>query len=138
MSVRLSAGQIALLHRMRNVTLATIGAAGAPHVAPVWYLWDGEQVRVSTPGWTTKVADVRANPQVALCFDDQVSGEYLTIYGSAEVVADERVTELSRPLLLAYLPPDEADARWARINADGSRVVILITPRRVAGRENVR
>lgn len=138
MSVHLSAGQIALVHRMRNVTLATIGAGGAPHLAPVWYFWDGAQVRVSTPGWTRKVANIRANPQVALCFDDQVSGEYLTVYGTAEVVADERVTQLTRPLLLAYLPPDEADARWARINADGSRVVILVTPRRLVGRENVR
>lgn len=138
MSVRLSAGQISLLHRMRNATLASIGASGTPHLAPVWYFWDGEQVRVSTPGWTRKVADIRANPQVALCFDDQVSGEYLTVYGTAVVVADQRVAELTRPLLLAYLPPDEADARWARINADGSRVVILITPQRLTGRQNVR
>jgi hypothetical protein len=42
------------------------------------------------------------------------------------------------PLLLAYLHPDEAAARWARINADGSRVVIVITPTRVAGRQHVR
>jgi PPOX class probable F420-dependent enzyme len=138
MSVSPSAGQIALLHRMRNAVLATTGASGAPHLAPVWYFWDGEQVRVSTPDWTKKVADIRANPQVALCLDDQVSGEYLTVYGTAAIVVGQRVTELTRPLLLAYMPPDEADARWARINADDSRVVILITPQRLAGRQNVR
>jgi hypothetical protein len=48
------------------------------------------------------------------------------------------VTELTEPLLLAYHHPDEAAARWARINADGARVVLLITPERVAGRQNVR
>jgi hypothetical protein len=42
------------------------------------------------------------------------------------------------PLLLAYLPPDEATARWDRINADGSRVVIVVRPARVAGRQQVR
>ena len=138
MSISLSAGQIALLHRMRNGVLATTGISRAPHLAPVWYFWDGEQVRISTPDWTRKVADIRANPRVAFCLDDQVSGEYLTIYGTAAIVDGHRVTELTRPLLLAYLHADEADARWARINADGSRVVILITPERLAGRQNVR
>jgi hypothetical protein len=68
--------------------------------------------------------------------DDQVCGEYLTNYGVA--VRDDRVSELTMPLLLAYLHPDEAAARWARINADDSRVVIVITSTRIAGRQQVR
>ena len=138
MSVVLSESQEALLRRSRNGTLGTVGASGGPHLGPVWYFWDGSCVRISTPGWTTKVADIRADSRVAFCVDDQVSGEYLTIYGHAAIVAGERVTELTEPLLLAYLQADEAAARWARINADCSRVVIVITPARLAGRENVR
>jgi PPOX class probable F420-dependent enzyme len=138
MSVSLSDDQEALLRRMRDGTLATIGANGGPHLGPVWYLWDGTSVRISTPAWTTKVADITAEPRVAFCVDDQVSGEYLTIYGVAVVIADDRVSELTMPLLLAYLHADEAAARWARINADGSRVVIVITPTQIAGRRDVR
>ena len=138
MSIVLTADQLGLLNRMRNGTLATIGAAGGPHLGPVWYFWDGAAIRISTPGWTRKVADIREDPRVALCVDDQVAGDYLTIYGSAAIVDDERVTELTGPLLLAYLHPDEAAARWARINADGSRVIILITPARIASRQQVR
>jgi PPOX class probable F420-dependent enzyme len=138
MSVVMSTEQEALLRRMRNGTLGTVGANGGPHLGPVWYLWDGESVRISTPAWTTKVADVAADPRVAFCVDDQISGEYLTIYGRAVVIRDERVSDLTRPLLFAYLHPDEAAARWARINADGSRVVIMITPTRIAGRQQVR
>jgi PPOX class probable F420-dependent enzyme len=138
MSVQLSDEQLALLRRMRNGTLGTVGAAGGPHLGPVWFYWDGAAIRISTPGWTTKVADIRADSRVAFCVDDQVSGEYLTLYGRAEIVTGNRVTELTEPLLLAYHHPDEAAARWARINADDSRVVIMITPDRVAGRQNVR
>jgi PPOX class probable F420-dependent enzyme len=124
---------------MRNGVLATTGPGGGPHLGPVWYFWDGAAVRISTPGWTRKVADIRADPRVALGVDDQVAGEYLTIYGTAVIVDDARgVTELTAPLLQAYLHQDEAAARWARINADGSRVVILITPERVTGRQHVR
>jgi PPOX class probable F420-dependent enzyme len=138
MTIALSSEQEALLRRMRNGTLATLGASGQPHLGPVWYLWDGESVRISTPAWTTKVADVEADDRVAFCVDDQVSGEYLTLYGAAVIIRDHRVDELTRPLLLAYLHPDEADARWARINADGSRVVIMVTPSRATGRRDVR
>lgn len=137
MNIVLSADQERLLRRMRNGTLATLGESGQPHLGPVWYLWDGESVRISTPAWTAKVADVDGDKRVAFCVDDQVSGEYLTIYGTAVVIRDQRVDTLTRPLLLAYLHADEADARWARINADGSRVVIMITPTRVAGRQDV-
>jgi hypothetical protein len=80
---------------------------------------------------------VAAEARVAFCVDDQVCGEYLTIYGDAVVIRDDRVSELTMPLLLAYLHPDEAAARWARINADDSRVVIVITPTRIAGRRQV-
>jgi PPOX class probable F420-dependent enzyme len=137
MSVEFSAAQADLLRRMRNGTLGTVSPNGGPHLGPVWYFFDGETIRISTPGWTRKVADIRADDRVAFCVDDQVSGDYLTIYGRAEIVTGADVTALTEPLLLAYLQPDEAAARWARINADGSRVVIMITPARLAGRENV-
>jgi hypothetical protein len=65
-------------------------------------------------------------------------GEYLTLYGEAVIVADERVAELTWRLLLAYMHPEEATARWDRINADGSRVIIILRPTRMTGRQQVR
>ncbi len=118
--------------------LATAGPAGSPHAAPVWYLWDGAEIRISTPRTTQKVRDIERDPRVAFCVDDQVAGEYLTLYGEAVIVADERVAELTWPLLLAYMHPAEATARWERINADGSRVVIVLRPASVTGRQQVR
>jgi len=95
--------------------LATTGPAGAPHAAPVWYLWNGDEIRISTPGTTQKVRDIERDPRVAFCVDDQVAGEYLTLYGEAAIVTGERVAELTWPLLLAYMHPAEAAARWERI-----------------------
>ena len=138
MGIDVSEQQHALLKRSRNAVLVTIGPDGSPHAGPVWYLWDGAEVRISTPRTTKKVRDIELDPRVALCVDDQVAGEYLTLYGQAAIIADERVTELTWPLLLAYLHPDEAAARWDRINADGSRVVILMRPARVTGRQQVK
>ena len=127
-----------LLKRSRNGVLVTTGPGGSPHAGPVWYLWDGAEIRISTPRTTQKVTDIERDPRVAFCVDDQVAGEYVTLYGDAVIVADEKVTDLTWPLLLAYLPPDEAAVRWDRINAGGSRVVIIVRPKRVAGRQQVR
>ena len=138
MSAALSSTQLALLGRMRNAVLATTGPHGSPHLAPVWYFWDGEAVRISTPHTTQKVADIVRDPRVALCVDDQVAGDYLTIYGMATVVDGQEVAALTSPLLSRYFHPDEASARWNRIDANHSRVVILVTPVSVTGREGVK
>ena len=134
----LSESQQGLLGRMRNAVLATTSAGGSPHLAPVWYLWDGSHVRISTTRSARKVADVRGDPRVAVCVDDQVAGDYLTLYGTASVVEGPGVAELTMPLLLAYLQPDEASARWARLDADNARVVLLVSPHGAAGRQGVR
>ena len=138
MSKGLSSSQISLLGRMRNAILATTGPHGSPHLAPVWYLWDGEAVRISTLRTTQKVADILRDPRVALCVDDQVAGEYLTIYGVATVVDSQEVAELTWPLLSRYHHPDEASARWGRIDADHSRVLLFITPVSITGRAGVK
>jgi hypothetical protein len=103
-----------------------------------WYLWDGTEIRISTPRTTQKVRDIERDPRVAFVVDDQVAGEYLTLYGEAVIVSGDRVAELTWPLLLAYLHPAEATARWERINADGSRVVIILRPASVSGRQQIR
>jgi PPOX class probable F420-dependent enzyme len=137
-SSALSSSQLSLLARMRNAILATTGPHGSPHLAPVWYLWDGEAVRISTLRTTQKVADILRDPRVALCVDDQVAGDYLTIYGTATLVDGQEVAELTWPLLSRYHHPDEASARWNRIDANHSRVLIFITPVSTTGRAGVK
>ena len=95
-------------------------------------------MRISTLRTTQKVADILRDPRVALCVDDQVAGEYLTIYGVATVVDSQEVAELTWPLLSRYHHPDEASARWSRIDADHSRVLLFITPVSITGRAGVK
>jgi PPOX class probable F420-dependent enzyme len=136
--IEITEQQHALLKRSRNGILVTVGPGGAPHAGPVWYLWDGAEIRISTPRTTQKIRDIESDPRVAFCVDDQVAGEYLTLYGQATVVTDDRVTDLTQPLLLKYHHPQEATTRWNRINADNSRVVILLRPARLTARQEVR
>ena len=114
------------LVRMRNAVLATVRSDGSPQATPVWYHWDGEVIRISSPGWARKVVNVRRDARISICVDDQVSGTYVTMFGRAEVISDDRVAPESWPILLKYLHADEAAVRWDRINAAGDRVVIRL------------
>jgi PPOX class probable F420-dependent enzyme len=131
------------LRRHRDALIATVNADGSPQLTPVWYLWDGKALSASVPGWTVKVANLRREPRVAICVDDEVAGCYATLTGSAELVEgppDDRegVRAATWPLLLKYLPEDEAAARWTRIDAAGDRVVIRLVPSRILWRAATR
>ncbi|MFN8623632.1 MAG: TIGR03618 family F420-dependent PPOX class oxidoreductase [Chloroflexota bacterium] len=132
-----------LLRRSRNAILATTSPSGAPQATPTWYRWDGEAISASVPGWTVKVANVRREPRVSFVVDDQVAGTYAALTGRAEIVEGppsdrEGVRAVTWPLLLKYLPDDEAAARWARIDADRDRVLIRLVPTRILWRSGVR
>src|SRR5215469_10108414 len=81
LTMDLSVDQEALLRRTRNAVVSTVDSKGSPHISPVWFLWDGELIRISTPAWTRKVLDLRDNPRIAVCVDDQAAGDYLALYG---------------------------------------------------------
>jgi PPOX class probable F420-dependent enzyme len=128
------------LARMRNAVLATVRADGSPQATPVWYHWDGTVMRISTPGWTRKTHNVRRDGRVSVCVDDPLSGTYVTLFGIAELIEGDRelVRRESWPILTKYLHEDEARVRWARIDADGDRVVIRVTPHKAIWRNGVR
>jgi nitroimidazol reductase NimA-like FMN-containing flavoprotein (pyridoxamine 5'-phosphate oxidase superfamily) len=61
-----------------------------PHVAPVWYHYDGDTVEVLTTG--RKLANVRQNPRVAVSVQKDVDGQtrwMVSLLGTATVVDDE-------------------------------------------------
>ena len=53
----------------RTGKLATASPAGAPHVAPVWFLVDNEDLVFTTGRDTVKGRNLRANPRAALSAD---------------------------------------------------------------------
>jgi hypothetical protein len=59
-----------LTARPRSAKLATVRADGRPHVAPVWFALDGEVIVFTTWRTTVKAANLRRDPRVALCIDD--------------------------------------------------------------------
>ncbi|HEU5439968.1 MAG TPA: pyridoxamine 5'-phosphate oxidase family protein [Ktedonobacterales bacterium] len=80
------------------IWLTTVRADGRPHLAAVWFLWDGETFLIfSKPN--QKIRNLRENAQVALALDDSHGGaDPIVIEGTAEVLPHGEVT----PALDAY------------------------------------
>jgi PPOX class probable F420-dependent enzyme len=71
-------------------TLATIGPDGRPQLSAVWFLSQGDAVRVSLNTKRQKTKNLRANPAVNLFILDTANPlRYLEIRGDAQIEPDD-------------------------------------------------
>ncbi|MFG2515292.1 PPOX class F420-dependent oxidoreductase [Streptomyces sp. NPDC048584] len=54
----------------RTAKLCTVRADGSPHVAPIWFLVDGDEVVFNTGARTVKGRNLARDGRVSLCVDD--------------------------------------------------------------------
>jgi PPOX class probable F420-dependent enzyme len=96
--------------------LTTAGADGQPQSSPVWFHWDGSAFWLRTQVAARKVANIRANPRVALHLaDDGNGGDIVTVEGTAKL-RDGWSDDIESAFLAKY---DEA---MATITGNSSRV----------------
>ena len=59
----------AFLARERVCRLATVGRSGAPHVSPVWFVWDGEALWINSIVRTQRWRDLENDPRASAVVD---------------------------------------------------------------------
>jgi PPOX class probable F420-dependent enzyme len=107
-------------------TLATVGPDGRPQVSEVWFLADGDTVRLSLNSSRQKTKNLIANPAVALfLLDLAVPYRYLEIRGDAEVTPDEDDTFAERVDAKYHANHRQHD------QPGQTRVIVTINPSRV-------
>ncbi len=119
------------LGRCKMLRLATVGPGGEPHVAPVWYMYEGGKVYVGTGSRTKKARNLRREgARAAFCVDvgeaspdiEGVSGA-----GAAALITEPgRVRDLASRILLRYYGSLEEPAA-AELLAE-TDCVVEITP----------
>jgi PPOX class probable F420-dependent enzyme len=131
------AGQVAdreaFLRRMPNAIVACHRRDAGPNLAPLWYLWTGDEFWISTLTWTARVRNLRRDPRMSLCIDDPISGEYVTAYGRAQIVEDDTVRVRTLAIIRKYRVEEDVLPHWNRIAAD--RVVLVLKPDDLVWRE---
>ncbi len=93
-----------LLRRSRTCRVATVGPEG-PHVNPLWFVWDGASLWLTSLVRSQRWTDLQRDPRVAVVVDDGTDfGELrgVVLHGRAEVVGEvprvgEPCAELESP-----------------------------------------
>ncbi|MFG2479999.1 PPOX class F420-dependent oxidoreductase [Streptomyces fagopyri] len=76
-------------HGTRTGKLSTVRADGRPHVAPIWFLLDGDDLVFNTAKETVKGRNLARDGRVALCVDDdRPPFGFVVLEGRAELSED--------------------------------------------------
>ncbi|HEY9333813.1 PPOX class F420-dependent oxidoreductase [Kribbella sp. NPDC050459] len=65
-----------LLSSKAVAMVGTIGRSGEPQVTPLWFLWDGERVRISLVDGRQKLRNLRRDPRISLVVVDPARPTY--------------------------------------------------------------
>ncbi len=93
----------AFLTEQRTCRVATVSQHG-PHLTPLWYVWDGEALWLTSIVASQRWTDLQRDPRVAVLVD---AGEEYTelrgaeLLGSVEIVGEVPRTGLPEPRLEA-------------------------------------
>jgi PPOX class probable F420-dependent enzyme len=84
-----------LLHGTRTAKVATASRDGQPHVMPVWFVLDGEDIVFTTARESVKGKHLRRDPRVSLLVDDQ-DPPYAFVHVRGRVTLIDDLDELLR------------------------------------------
>ncbi len=121
-------------HGTRTGKLSTVRADGSPHVAPVWFLLDGDEVVFNTGKGTVKGRNLARDGRVALCVDDdRPPFTFVVLHGRARLSEDlEEVRRWATRIAGRYMGEDRAEEFGARNAVPGELLVRVAVDKVVA------
>lgn len=127
-----------LLGSIRTATLATVRPDGRPHAAPIWYGLDGETFVFMTGEATVKGRNMRQEPRVSLCVDDERPPfQFVIVEGMAKLAADDpEMLRWATSISGRYMGEEQAEA-FGRRNAVPGELLVRVTPTKVLAYTNV-
>ena len=127
-----------MLVRARTATLATVRADGRPHAAPIWFDLDGDILVFTTGESTVKGRNMRRDPRVSLCIDDEEPPfHFVVIEGKAELTAeDPDILRWATRIGGRYMGAERAE-EYGRRNAVASELLVRVTPQKILAYKNI-
>jgi len=127
-----------LLLNARTGKLATVRQDGRPHVAPVWFDLDGDTVVFTTWHETVKAANLRRDPRVAICVDDQTPPyAFVIIEGRADVQEQaEDLAYWTTRIAGRYMGPELAES-YGKRNAVPGELLVRVTPTNIVAQKDI-
>lgn len=121
----------------RTGKAAVTRADGRPHVTPIWFVLDGDDLVFTTYHESVKGRVLARDPRLSVCVDDQAPPfSYVVLQGTAELTEDPG--ELRRWATIIggrYMGADRAEQYGARNSVPGEYLVRLRIAKVVAHRD---
>lgn len=119
------------LNKPRIARLATQGVDGYPHVVPIWFRRDGDDILFGSDRDNRKVRNILANPKGTVVIGGElpIEEEGYMIQGDLSIEEDPQHASMWK-MLLQYETKKNA-ARLAKEWADSDMIVIRLKPRKV-------
>lgn len=121
-----------LMEGTRTGKIASVRADGRPHVTPIWFVMDGDDLVFTTWHTTVKAANIRRDGRVSICVDDQTPPfSFVIVEGIAEIREDKKeLAHWARKIGGRYMGQDQAEAFGMR-NAVEGELVVRVRPVKV-------
>ena len=116
----------------RTGKLATVRADGSPHVVPIWFVLDGDDLVFTTAADTVKGKALRRDGRVAICVDMERSPfAYVMVAGRVEISED--LDEMLRwaTRIAARYEGEERAEDFGRRNAVAGELLVRLRPSRI-------
>ncbi|MFF7353705.1 PPOX class F420-dependent oxidoreductase [Streptomyces filipinensis] len=109
----------------RTGKLSTVRADGSPHVAPIWFLLDGDELVFNTGKETVKGRNLARDGRVALCVDDDRPPFHFVVLNGRARVSEEldEVHHWATRIAARYMGEDRAEEYGARNGVPGELLV---------------
>ena len=127
-----------LMHGTRTAKVATTMSSGQPHVMPVWFVLDGEELVFTTSSGSVKGRNLRRDPRIALVVDEDVAPyAFVHIRGHARISEDmDELLRFATEIGDRYMGPERAE-EFGQRNAVPGELLVRVTPERTIAEGDV-
>ncbi|MEJ7654251.1 MAG: PPOX class F420-dependent oxidoreductase [Chloroflexia bacterium] len=127
-----------LLEGARTGKLATTGRDGHPHVVPIWFVLDGDDLVFMLHRESAKGKNILRDLRVAICVDDERPPfDFVLVQGIAETSDDlEVMLDYATRIAERYMGADRAD-EYGRRNAVEGELLVRVTPSKVVAMKRI-
>ena len=122
----------------RTGKLASTRADGSPHVTPVWFVVDGDDIVFTTHATSVKGRTLRRDPRAALCVDDPAPPySFVIVEGPVELSEDlDALLEWATRIGARYMGASRAEEFGCRNGVPGE-LLVRLTPAKIIGVDRV-
>lgn len=122
----------------RTGKLATVREDGRPHVAPIWFVLDGDDLIFNTWHESVKGRNLLRDGRIALTVDEEVAPyAFVLVEGTVEITEDDPAESLTWATRIGarYMGEDQAEAFGKRNSVPGELLVRVKVDKIVAQKE---